>query len=80
MDDLSLLSKPIEEQAYIAIQTTDPEILDILSNSNNTYVRMTVLSNPSVSDETLKRKIDDEDPHVWSKAAELLEQKRNRGV
>ena len=72
MADLNLLLKPLEEQAYIAYSTHSADILDILSNSNSTLVKMTVLANPCVSEETLKRKIDDEDPKVWHKAQELL--------
>ena len=79
-DSRFYLSKPVEEQTYIALKTEDPNILDILSNSEHVTIRMAVLSNPYVSEETLMRKIDDENSQVWSKAAEILEQRRNSGV
>ena len=77
MSDLEILLKPEEDQDYFSSHSTNPHLLDILANSNSVLVRMTVLANPAVTNETLQRKIDDEEKVVWKKATEILEQRSN---
>ena len=77
MSHLDLLQKTNEEQAYIALSTTNADILDILANSDSALVKMSVLANPYVSEDTIKRKVDDENPSVWKRATELLDERKN---
>lgn len=76
MPTRELLLKNETEQIYIAANSTSYEILDLLANSDSSMVKMTVLQNPSVSNDTLKRLIDDQDSVVWKRATELLENRR----
>ena len=76
MSNYNIILKPEEEQIYIAKTTTSPDLLDILANSDSVTVRMTVLSNPAVSSNTINRKIGDEEREVWQKAQELLDNQK----
>ena len=71
-----LLLKTETEQIYIAANSTSYEILDMLANSESSMVKMTVLQNPSISTNTIERLIDDQDPVVWKRATDLLENRR----
>ena len=73
---LDILAKPEDDQEYIARTTSNSRLLDILSNSESVLVKMAVLSNPSISFDTLNRIIDDENETVWRRAQELMDSRK----
>ena len=73
---LDILLKSEEEQIYVAKSTTSPSVLDILANSDSVAVKMEVLSNSNVSDNTLARLIEDEEKVVWQRTQEILDSRK----
>ena len=73
---LNILLKSEDEQSYIAKATSDYQLLDLLANSDSVLVKMTVLANPNISNETLYRLIGDENKEVWQKTQEIIDSRK----
>ena len=73
---LDILLKSEEDQVYTATSTSNPNLLDVLANSDSVTVRMTVLTNPNVSDATLARLIGDENKDVWQRTQEIMDSRK----
>ena len=73
---LDILLKSEEEQTYVAKTSTNSTLLDILANSDSIAVKMQVLANPNVSDNTLARLIEDEEKIVWERTQEILDSRK----
>ena len=73
---LDILLKTEDEQVYVAQTTSQPNVLDVLANSDSVKVKMTVLANTNVSDNTLARLIGDENKEVWKKTQEIMDSRK----
>ena len=73
---LDILLKSEDEQIYVAKTSTNSKLLDILANSDSIAVKMQVLANPNVSDNTLARLIGDEEKIVWERTQEILDSRK----
>lgn len=73
---LDILLKSEDEQIYVAKTSTNGNLLDVLANSDSVAVKMQVLSNPNVSDNTLARLIGDEEKVVWQRTQEILDSRK----
>ena len=73
---LDILLKSEDEQIYVAKTSTNGNLLDVLANSDSVAVKMQVLANPNVSDNTLARLIEDEEKIVWKRTQEILDSRK----
>ena len=73
---LDILLKSEEEQIYAAKATTNSTLLDVLANSDSISVKLQVLANPNVGDNTLSRLIGDEEKLVWQRTQDLIESRK----
>ena len=73
---LDILLKSEEEQIYAAKITTSSTLLDVLANSNSKSVKLQVLANPNISDNTLCRLIGDECKEIWQKTQEVIDSRK----